>query len=109
MASDLGFVGGLLAAIGVALLWNIYFASDLSGMMFVDESTTAKILWAGLGIFTAIGAVVGDLVESKFKRIAGVKDSGKMLPGHGGMLDRFDALFLATPIFWLYLKLVLSL
>lgn len=104
-----GFAGGLVVAVGVAMLWHAYFSSNLGGMMFIDESTTAQILWAGLGLVTALGAVWGDLIESKIKRIAGVKDSGKFLPGHGGMLDRFDALFLAAPIFWFYLKFVLYL
>ena len=103
-----GFAGGLLAAVGVALLWSAYFTGD-NGIMFADESTTAKILWAGLGVLTAVGAVGGDLIESKFKRLAGVKDSGRLIPGHGGALDRFDALFLAAPLFWFYLKFILSL
>ena len=52
----------------------------------------------------AVFGTLGDLLESKLKRMANVKDSGTIMPGHGGFLDRFDSLLVATPFVWLYLE-----
>ena len=85
-----GFFGGLVGAVGAALLFGHLFEGNL-------------LVWGGLGLVTALAGVAGDLVESLIKREVDVKDSGKMMPGHGGFLDRFDALFVAVPFALFYL------
>ena len=85
-----GFFGGLIGAVGAATLFGHLF----DGNLFV---------WGGLGLVTALAGVAGDLVESLVKREVNVKDSGAMMPGHGGFLDRFDALYLAVPFALFYL------
>lgn len=88
-----GFVGGVVAAVGFAVLFGYLLKGNLA-------------VWAGLGGVIAITGVAGDFVESLFKRSAGVKDSGAIMPGHGGVLDRFDALFISAPYVVLYLIIV---
>lgn len=61
--------------------------------------------WIAISAIAAIFGTLGDLLESKLKRMAGVKDSGSIMPGHGGFLDRFDSMLLATPAVWLYVFL----
>ncbi len=87
-----GFFGGLIGAVGAAVLFGHLFGGNL-------------LVWGGLGAVTALAGVAGDLVESLMKREVGVKDSGRMMPGHGGFMDRFDALFLAVPFAFIYLIL----
>jgi phosphatidate cytidylyltransferase len=60
---------------------------------------------AVIAAIAAIAGTFGDLFESKLKRMANVKDSGSLMPGHGGFLDRFDSLLFATPFVWLYVHL----
>jgi phosphatidate cytidylyltransferase len=59
--------------------------------------------WYVFAIIAAIAGTFGDLLESKLKRMANIKDSGHIMPGHGGFLDRFDSLILAIPFCWLYI------
>ena len=88
-----GFLGGLAGAVG----------TGLAAARFLDADPWH---WAGLALVAAVAGVLGDLVESLFKRSAGVKDSGGAIPGHGGVLDRFDALLLAAPFVFVYMVLV---
>ena len=88
-----GFFGGLVGAVGVSVLFGHLFGGNL-------------LVWCGLGLVMALAGVAGDLVESLMKREADVKDSGKMMPGHGGFLDRFDALLLAVPFALFYLIVI---
>jgi phosphatidate cytidylyltransferase len=62
--------------------------------------------WLGIAAICAVFGTAGDLLESKLKRTADIKDSGSFMPGHGGFLDRFDSLLVATPFVWLYVKLI---
>lgn len=64
--------------------------------------------WVAIAALCAVFGTLGDLLESKIKRMANVKDSGNFMPGHGGFLDRFDSLLVATPVVWIYVKLFLA-
>ncbi|MBI3235102.1 MAG: phosphatidate cytidylyltransferase, partial [Bacteroidetes bacterium] len=80
---------------------GLFFAGIAASICMFIENGQFNYTYIFIGIGVGIAATVGDLIESKAKRIAGVKDSGNILPGHGGFLDRFDAMFLTMPIYWL--------
>jgi len=75
------------------------------GLSFIIHDFTVP-QWLALSLVAAIGSNLGDLVESMLKRSLGVKDSGTILPGHGGLLDRFDAFIFCLPFYCLVLKFV---
>jgi len=84
-----GLVGGIVLAGAFAVLAAMWF----------DAGVYCSSVWLAVCIVASLFSVVGDLWESKMKRIAGVKDSGSLLPGHGGVLDRIDSVTAAAPVF----------
>jgi phosphatidate cytidylyltransferase len=93
-----GSIGGGILVILVAVL--VWYLSEQYGE---NPLGLSAIEWAGLGLTVVIFGTWGDLVESLFKRTLGIKDSGHILPGHGGMLDRFDSSLMAIPAAVVYL------
>jgi phosphatidate cytidylyltransferase len=89
--------GAILCVLVIALL----------GAFIPVAKSIPVIHWAAIAAICAIFGTLGDLLESKLKRLANVKDSGSFMPGHGGFLDRFDSLLLASPAVWLYVKLMM--
>jgi len=85
-----GFVGGIIFSIILAIIFNFYLNTNFS-----------LIQWLIIGVLTSILGTLGDLVQSQFKREAGVKDSGKWLPGHGGLYDRMDSIIFTAPFIYL--------
>ena len=93
-----GSIGGALLVVAAAVL--IWYYTDLYD---VNDLGLTAYEWAGLGLVVVIFGTWGDLIESLFKRTLGIKDSGNVLPGHGGMLDRFDSTLMAVPASVVYL------
>lgn len=89
-----GFFGGMILALLVSWIISAYF--DI-----IDRSD-----WLILGLITVLAGTAGDLFESILKRESGLKDSGKIMPGHGGVLDRFDSLLFIIPFVFIYIYLV---
>ena len=97
-----GTIGGIVLCIVVAGYLAVFFNAADGRVIYVP-----RYHWFIIAGIAAIAGTAGDLLESKLKRLAGVKDSGNLMPGHGGFLDRFDSLLVATPFVWLYVKLFL--
>lgn len=93
-----GSIGGAVLVVAAAVL--IWYYTDLYD---VNDLGLTAYEWAGLGLVVVVFGTWGDLIESLFKRTLGIKDSGNVLPGHGGMLDRFDSTLMAVPASVVYL------
>jgi len=90
-----GLIGGFFVTTLMAWLLSLFFLE------------VSLFHWMMIAFITAVMSIFGDLVESMFKRSIGVKDSGKFLPGHGGILDRFDSVLLAIPVVFVYLEMMM--
>ena len=96
-----GFFGGIIFAIIAGYLISKYYIK--ASAQFSDKSI---LIWTIIAVIVGIIGTIGDLIESKFKRIAGVKDSGIIMPGHGGILDRLDSVIFVAPFVFLFYKIL---
>ena len=88
-----GTIGGVILAVAtITICGYLLLKADIMQLIIISA-------------ITCIAGIAGDLLESKLKRMAGVKDSGSIMPGHGGFLDRFDSMLISTIFVWLYVKL----
>lgn len=90
-----GFLGGVIFTLVTAMIFGYIFSGNL------------HIMWGLLGILAAIAGAMGDLLESAFKRLSKTKDSGDLIPGHGGILDRLDSLLLVAPLVYYFVWIFL--
>ncbi|MCC9074243.1 phosphatidate cytidylyltransferase [Flavobacterium sp. F-65] len=96
-----GFLGGVVfACFAGFLISKLYIKPNPN---FSDKSI---LIWTIIALIVGVFGTIGDLIESKFKRIAGVKDSGTIMPGHGGVLDRLDSVIFVAPIVFLFYQIL---
>lgn len=89
-----GFVGGIIFALLAAVVIANYYTKE------------SLLKWIFIAVLVGFFGTIGDLIESKFKRVAGVKDSGNIMPGHGGVLDRLDSIIFVAPIVYLFYQIL---
>ncbi|MFQ3173223.1 MAG: phosphatidate cytidylyltransferase [Flavobacterium sp.] len=92
-----GFFGGVVFSVIASYLVSKYYIEIAEGKIFI---------WVIIAVIVGVFGTIGDLIESKFKRIAGVKDSGTIMPGHGGVLDRLDSVIFVAPIIFLFYQIL---
>jgi phosphatidate cytidylyltransferase len=89
-----GFAGGVLFCILASIILSLFFNFFSLG------------IWISSAIFVGVFGTIGDLIESKFKREANVKDSGNIMPGHGGILDRLDSIIFVAPFLYIIFQIL---
>lgn len=96
-----GFIGGIVFAVLASYIISRYYFDP-------KESYFKKsvVIWMTIALIVSVFGTIGDLIESKFKRAAGVKDSGAIMPGHGGILDRLDSVIFVAPIIFLFYQIL---
>lgn len=96
-----GFIGGVVFAVIAGYIYSLV-TKDVQA----DSTINASLHWIVMSLIISVFGMLGDLSESLLKRSGGVKDSGSLLPGHGGVLDRFDGIFFSSPIILTYLLFI---
>lgn len=96
-----GFIGGVIFSIIAGLLISKFYIQP-----FESFKNKSALIWMITALLIGIFGTIGDLIESKFKRIAGVKDSGSIMPGHGGILDRLDSVIFVAPFIYLFYQIL---
>jgi phosphatidate cytidylyltransferase len=98
-----GFLGGLFFSVVASILISKFYFNPSE-----QHSIKSLFIWSVTAVIISVFSTLGDLIESKFKRIAGVKDSGTIMPGHGGILDRLDSIIFVAPFVFLFQQIVLD-
>jgi len=96
-----GFIGGVVFAVLASYIISRYYFDPKE--YYFKKSV---VIWMTIALIVSVFGTIGDLIESKFKRLAGVKDSGAIMPGHGGILDRLDSVIFVAPIIFLFYQIL---
>lgn len=96
-----GFLGGMFFSVIAAICISKFYINPSE-----KHSTMLLFIWSVTAVIISIFSTLGDLIESKFKRIAGVKDSGSIMPGHGGIFDRLDSIIFVAPFVFLFYQIL---
>lgn len=96
-----GFIGGMLFSIIAGILISKFYFEPKPHYLY-----TSILIWTISAVIISIFSTLGDLIESQFKRIAAVKDSGNIMPGHGGILDRLDSIIFVAPFVYLFYQIL---
>lgn len=96
-----GFIGGIIFSVIAGILISKFYIQAKP-----NHQDLSMLIWTISAVIISIFSTLGDLIESKFKRIAGVKDSGNIMPGHGGILDRLDSIIFVAPFVYLFYQIL---